>query len=429
VEANSWKQVAWVGSMIGTIASVILIAGAASAGHEQTATRKIIVFREGTTRQVHRQVVERHGLQVLHHLDLLNAVTIALPDDTVETALAALQGHLQVVEVYEDPMISADHVVSITPVQTPAPELFPWGVERVGVDAVFDLIASKSSSAPTVAILDTGVDKKHPELVKQIAGGYNALSGEKPSDYQDYNGHGTHVAGIIAAAWNGQGIIGSATYPKIFAVKVLDNTGHGYLSDLVYALQWVLEHDIRVVNMSLSFAEGSPLMEKVIDQLYAAGVIMVASAGNRCVDGSNNDGADEEGGDSGCDSPNAPVKYPAAYPGVIAVVATNSDNQLADYNRVGSQVDLAAPGGDAQGGQVLSTTIKGGYGIACGSSQAAAHVTGGAAVALQLAPWLSAAQVADLLKGTARDLGDSAPHQGAGLLAIDNMVKSLLGLP
>jgi subtilisin len=428
MEADSWHQAARVRLMIGAVALAVLIAGVAFAGREPTARRKIVVFREGTTNQVQRQVVARHGLKMLHDLKLLNAVTIQLPDGKAEAALAALQGDLYVAEIHEDRAISADHVVSITPVQSWSGEIVPWGVERTGVPAVLDLIALNSSSAPMVAILDTGIDKKHPELEKQIAGGYNARAGEKPSDYQDRNGHGTHMAGIIAAAWNSQGIIGTAD-PSLVAVKVLDDTGHGFLSDLVKGLQWVLQQGIKVVNMSLSFPEGSPLLEEVTNQLYAAGVIMVASAGNRCVGGSEDSGADDEGGDTGCDASKAYVKFPAAYPRVVAVVATDSDNKLTDYDRNGPEVDLAAPGGDSQSGQILSTTINGGYGMACGSSQAAAHVAGGAAVALQLAPWLSVDQVVALLKGTARDLGYSAPHQGAGLLAVDNIVKNLLGLP
>jgi subtilisin len=178
--------------------------------------------------------------------------------------------------------------------------------------------------------------------------------------------------------------------------------------------------------MSLSFSQGSPLLAQVIDQLYAAGVIMVASAGNRCV---SDHGANEEGGDSGCDSPDAAVRYPAAYPKVIAVVGTDIQENLTDYNRSGPEVDLAAPGGDARSGPILSTAQNGGYGLGSGTSQAAAHVSGAAAVALQLAPSLSVQQVVDLLQGTAKDLGYSQPHQGAGLVAVDKMVKSLLGLP
>jgi subtilisin family serine protease len=105
------------------------------------------------------------------------------------------------------------------------------------------------------------------------------------------------------------------------------------------------------------------------------------------------------------------------------------DIKLTDYNRQGLEVDLAAPGGDRKSGAIFSTTIKSGYGLSCGSSQAAAHVTGAVAVALQLAPWLSVAQVVRLLKGTARNLGYGESPQGAGLVAVDNLVRKLLGLP
>jgi subtilisin len=309
--------------MIGLIASVLLIAGATCTGHAQTTNRKIVVFREGMTQQTHSQVVERHGHKVLHHLHLLNATAIALQDDTAETALAALQHDPEVAVVYDDDVIAVDRMVPMTPVEAPAVEIFPWGVEQIGVPIVFELVASKSSSAPRVAILDTGIDRHHPELKQQIVGGYNARAGERASNYQDDNGHGTHMAGIIAAMWNGKGIIGTAPDPELIAVKVLDKTGHGYVSDLINALHWVLDQRISIVNMSLSFQEDSPLMEEVIKQLDAAGVIMVASAGNRCVGGSEDGGADEEGGDSGCSGSDTSVNFPAAYAPVIAVVATH----------------------------------------------------------------------------------------------------------
>jgi oligopeptide transport system substrate-binding protein len=254
MEADSWQRAARVRLMIGVMASVALIAGVAFAAHTPTANRKIVVFREGTTRQLHRQVVERHGHKVLQHLDLLNAVAIGF-DDHAGMDSAALESDPRVAGVYEDHQISADHMVAISPVAAPPVELFPWGLGHIGVPGVFELIASEAVSAPMVAILDTGIDPSHPEPLPHLAGGYNARAGEDPSNYQDHNGHGTHMAGIIAAELNGSGIIGTATDPKLVAVKVLDDTGHGYVSDLVYALQWVLKNSIRVVSMSLSFSE------------------------------------------------------------------------------------------------------------------------------------------------------------------------------
>jgi subtilisin len=429
MKAKNRQQVAWVRPMIGLMVSVLLIVGATCAGHAQTINRKIIVFREGTTRQIHRQVVERHGHKVLHHLHLLNATAIALQDNMAGTTLAALQHDSDVAAIYDDQVIAVERMAPLTPVEAPAGEFFPWGVEQIGVPIVFEFVASKGSSAPRVAIVDTGIDRHHPELQHQIAGGYNARAGERPSDYQDDNGHGTHMAGIIAAMWNGRGIIGTAPDPELIAVKVLDKTGHGHVSDLINALHWVLEQRIRIVNMSLSFQEDSPLLEEIIQQLGAAGVIMVASAGNRCLGGSEDGRTDEEGGDSGCSDSNTSVKFPAAYDPVIAVVATNVDYKLTDYNRRGPEVDLAAPGGDEKSGQIFSTTVKSAYGLAYGSSQAAAHVTGAAVVALQLAPWLSVDQVVRLLKGTARDLGYEASQQGAGLVTVDGLVRRLLGVP
>jgi subtilisin len=433
MEANTRRQPPGVRPMISIVALTILIAGVVFADHEQAGQREIIVFREGTRWEVHRQVVEPHGLRVLHHLDLVNAVAAEIPDAIADKALAALQDDPLVAYIEPDQVTSAGHVVSITPVAPWLGEIVPWGVQKTGALNVLNLIASNTSSTPKVAIMDTGIDKNHPDLKFQIAGGRNVLAGGNPPKYEDDNGHGTHMAGIIAAAWNGTGIIGMAD-PTLVAVKVLDSTGHGLLSDLANGLQWVLEQNtlgqnIRVVNMSLSFPRGSQVLQQVTDQLYAQGVIMVASAGNRCAGGSEDSGADDEGGDTGCDAANAYIKYPAAYSTVVAVVATNNtiDNQLTAYDRVGPEVDLAAPGGDQQYGLILSTTINGGYGLGYGSSQAAAHVTGAAAVALQLAPGLSVDQVVALLKGTAKPLNDQ--HAGAGLVDVDKMVKSLLGLP
>ncbi|HSF31881.1 MAG TPA: S8 family serine peptidase [Candidatus Tectomicrobia bacterium] len=427
-------QRARVRSMVAMVAALPLLVGVAFAGFEQTANRKIVAFRDRIPSQLQRQVVERNGSKVLHHLRRLNAATIVLPEDK-GIALAALQADPSVGRVYTDHAIGADHVVSTTPVQAPSAEVFPWGVERIGVPSVFKLLSSWSSPGPVVAILDTGIDTNHPELVEKIVYGHNARAEENANDYQDRNGHGTHMAGIIGAAWNGKGIIGTAAFPQLVAVKVLDDSGHGNLSDLLNGLEWVLEHNnsvaneqrIRVVNMSLSFSEGSPLLKEITKQLYTAGVIMVASAGNRCADALEEGGAEEEGGDSGCDSSSTNVRYPAAYPQVIAVVATDNADKLTDYNRSGPQVALAAPGGSMQSQLILSTTRDGGYGLASGSSQAAAHVTGGAAVALQLAPWLSVREMVYLLKDTAKDLGYLEEYQGAGLLAVDAMVKRLLG--
>jgi subtilisin family serine protease len=461
------KQLGWFKFFISIAISMGILTGVAF-GHPVEGHRKIVVFQKGLSWQARQQAAKQAGGRVLHNLPLINGIAIELPTGRTLQALKVLQRHPAVVGVYDDHVIGGNHVISMTPVEPPAAELFPWGIDRIGTPAVFDLITSLSVSRPMVAILDSGIDATHPELSPYIVGGYNARADENPSDYQDYSGHGTEMAGIIAAASNGQGIIGVASRPALVAVKVLDSTGHGYLSDLINGLQWVTGKGIRVVNMSLSDSEDSPLLEKVTKNLYESGVIMVAAAGNRCTftprdPGGDDAGGDDAGGDDaggddaggddaggddaggddaggddagrkvGCDTSLDPlqggVNYPARYPWVLAVGATDIYNQVTNYSRSGPEVDVVAPGGASASGKIISTIPGGGYGLGTGTSQAAAHVTGAVAAVLQLAPGLSVDEIMNLLRTTATDLDYSPQLQGAGLIAVDKMINKVLGLP
>jgi subtilisin family serine protease len=233
-------------------------------------------------------------------------------------------------------------------------------------------------SGVIVATLDTGIDMNHADLSKNIKDGYNAMAGQDSRNYRDDNGHGTHMAGIIAARMNRLGVVSAAYQAQIVAVKVLDQDGNGRLSDLINGLGWISTNKIRVVNMSLSFSEDSPLLKQAIQRLYTAGMIMVASAGNggtTCAhdgggdDGGGNDGGgdgiaqdgggDDGGGDAGCQTSQKAVHYPARYPWVISVVATNGDDKVTGYSQSG-KVDVAAPGGSQSGSRIFSTHKGGG---------------------------------------------------------------------
>src|SRR5262249_1017150 len=260
-------------------------------------------------------------------------------------------------------------------------------------------------SGVKVAILDTGVDMNHPDLKQNITGGVNVRAGENQSDYQDDNGHGTHIAGIIAARLNKTGVIGAAPHIKIYAIKVFDQNGAGQVSDLISGLGWVHVNKINLINMSLGFPQEwgpYPVLEKAIKRLYDAGVIMVASAGNTnprpvpttIAQGAGGDGA---GGDGSCGSSQSPppdektaqgaggdgaggdgssfcyqtkrVKVPAAYPWVIAVGASDENGLVTDYSRSGPEMTLhgvVAPGGARDGTWLLSTNKGGGYGLGIG---------------------------------------------------------------
>lgn len=412
------------------VVALIVLGGAAFAAAGER--RKIVVFQKGTHEEDREAVVHEHGGWARHRLALVDGLAVELPEQEVE----ALQRHAKVLALYDDLPMRINSVISFTPVPPPLVEMYPWGQQNIGVPAARQLLDGLGLWGVRVAILDTGLDLTHPELQPYIVDGYNALSEGNPLNYQDDNGHGTHMAGIMAAAMNGQGIIGAASHALLSAVKVLDNTGQGYLSDLLNGLEWVLAHDIQVVNMSLSTSQDSPLLEQAIQQLYAAGVIMVASAGNKCTgsgatdSGGDDSGGDDSGGDSSC-APNLDplqggVKYPARYPEVIAVGATDVNNQVTSYSRTGPQVDLVAPGGSSVSGKVLSTIHGSSYAYGSGTSQATAHVTGAIAVVLQLMPDLSVAQVLALLQTTATDLGYTPEQQGVGLVDVQGMVQTLL---
>jgi subtilisin family serine protease len=271
---------------------------------------------------------------------------------------------------------------------------------------------------------------------------------------------------------------GVAPGVTLHPVRVLDASGGGYLTDLISGLVWVYQQpQISVVNMSMGFTDSSRVLEKIIKKLYDDGVVMVASSGNCSVTGTSDagsagEGGDGEGGDSttsnqGCQQQE--IKYPAAYWRTIAVGATDIDAQVTYYSVTGPYVDVVAPGGTSQKGQVVSTnttvstgaasaaarggrgqglaangeggdgeggdgeggdgeggdgeggdgTTEGGpglYGLGRGTSQAAPHVTGVVALMRSVNPKLTPAQVLQVLRETAVDLGAPAAAQGAGLI-------------
>jgi subtilisin len=278
-----------------------------------------------------------------------------------------------------------------------------------------------------VAVLDTGIDLSHPDL--RVYGGYNVFTGGGLRAATDDHGHGTAMAGTIAAQVNNQGLIGMAPGVLLYAVKCLDQNGFGRVSDIVRAIQWVLNTDIQLVLMSLQFRQEYSPLRAAIQRLYEKGKLIVAAAGNRCSSGP----PDEGGGDDaeGCDpSLIDGVAYPAAYASwVIPVAATNYYNRVTAYSRSGPAIatsGLSAPGGSqATGIYILSTNLNGGYAYISGTSSAAAHIAGIVALALEVRPQLSLEEAITYLQITARDLGEPPEEQGAGLSNAKDLVEAL----
>lgn len=262
----------------------------------------------------------------------------------------------------------------------------PWDVCQVQAPSLWPITRG---SGVRVAILDTGIGP-HPDL--RVTGGVNTITG---GSYRDNNGHGTHIAGTVAGRGTNGQQLGVAPNVSLYAVKVLDSNGTGYISDIVEGIHWCIRNKIKVINMSFGLQANSTILHAAIKLAYRSGIVLVASAGNS---GPNNTALDA----------------PARYPETIAVAASTRTYKIASYSSRGSGVDVAAPGTN-----IRSTWIGGGFKLLSGTSMASPHVTGGAALLRSRFARLTPAEVTNRLKKSARLLvGFSARSQGSGLIQL-----------
>jgi subtilisin family serine protease len=260
-----------------------------------------------------------------------------------------------------------------------------------------------------VAILDSGIDPSHPDLTGRVVPGRNVR--ERNGNTRDDLGHGTHVAGIIGALGNnGVGVAGLSWGVRLMPIKITDRFGDASIAGAAEGIRWATENGARVINLSFGGLDDSQTVRLAVREARARGVLLVAAAGN-CGELSTFQS-------EGCDTLNPPI-YPAALEEVIAVGALDATGQLAPYSEPGDYIRLTAPGG-AGGSQranprdyVLSTwppTLPSpieqtGFNLEVGTSMAAPHVAGIAALVWSTNPTLSRDQVEAILSETADDLG------------------------
>lgn len=285
-----------------------------------------------------------------------------------------------------------------------------YGIKKIEADRAWD--TTGGSAEVVVAVVDTGVNYDHPDLAANIAinedeipgngidddgngyiddvYGYNAITGtglgSSAGDPMDDNGHGTHVAGTIAAVGNNSvGVIGVAYGAKVLAVKALGATGSGYISDIADAIEYSVVRGARVINLSLSSSADSSVMRTAIEEARNNGVLVVAAAGNSARDIDI--------------TPAYPAKYD--YPNLVSVASTDSEDEPSTFtNYSATSVHLAAPGTN-----IASTSYTGGYVYFSGTSMATPHVAGVAALVFSLRPELTGSQVKDLLLNSVDVLG------------------------
>ena len=224
-----------------------------------------------------------------------------------------------------------------------------WALDKMGINELWQ--KTTGSQDILVAVLDTGIDIDHEDLDGQIVAEINYTDS---STTQDIHGHGTHIAGIIAAQSNYTGITGVAPDCELLNIKVADDMGRCYASALAKGIIYAVDKGASVINISVEIRGDSAELEKAVDYAWEMGSLVVAAAGN-------------DGNDS-------PV-YPAGYDNCIAVAATNHDDSLAILSNYGDWVDVAAPGFG-----IYSTLPDDGYGLKTGTSFACAYVSGMAAL-------------------------------------------------
>lgn len=334
-----------------------------------------------------RNEVHKAGGKVLREMEVIGGLVTELPAGAVK----ALQKKNPELKAYEDLelhlVIDAESRAKKVPGGTtvqPAQSV-PWGIAAVRSREANQIVQGVGVK---VCVIDTGISKKHPDLEMNIVGGRNWVfqkGAVDPNAYEDDNGHGSHVAGTIAALDNDIGVVGVAPMASLYAAKVLNKSGSGRLSDIADAIHHCVIEGVQVINMSLG-AKADPTadspMKTAVQEAVLSGVTVVVAAGNEGQDISNT--------------------VPAGYPEVIAVAAVNKDFEFASWSNYGlSEDDFSAPGVG-----ILSTWKGTGYNTISGTSMASPHVVG--VVALRIS--------AMSLGLIGNDLGKSVSVQGAGLI-------------
>ncbi|MBD8496731.1 S8 family peptidase [Paenibacillus arenosi] len=267
---------------------------------------------------------------------------------------------------------------------------YQWNLPLIKTNNGWSL--TKGREDVIVAVVDTGVDLKHSDLKDKLLPGYNAIN--RNAQPQDDVGHGSHVAGIIGASVNNEeGIAGMTWYNKILPVKVLDSSGSGTSYSVAEGIIWATDNGAKVINLSLGNYVDGALLHDAVRYAHERDVVLIAATGN--------DNTSQPG-------------YPAAYPEVFAVSATDSNTGKASYSNYGNYVDVVAPGTS-----IASTYTNNQYAALSGTSMASPHVAALAALIRSVNPSLKNTEVYDIMRQTVNDLGTKGKDNYYGHGQID----------
>ncbi len=338
--------------------------------------KRFVVIGPDTNRM--EEHASRFRAKIYHRLSHHRAIVTELDDQMAKELRQSLGRGYRIEEDGKVEILGKLRRLALRTPSQPA-QSAPWGIQAVFAKEAWFY---NRGAGVTVCVVDTGVQKNHPDLSANIAGGKNfvRMSGKvDPNKYDDDNGHGTHVAGTISALDNTIGVVGVAPLAKIYAVKVLDRSGSGYMSAVADGIRACVAAGAKVINMSLGSTSDSSLVRDAVKFAASNGVKIYAAAGNE----------------------STAISYPAVYAEVNAISAVDSQLKFASFSNFGLAVDYAAPGVN-----VRSTTRGSTYATYSGTSMASPHAAGVAALMIS-------AQKSSI---AADNIGLSPEQQGLGFI-------------
>lgn len=327
--------------------------------------------RSGVSDADLESVYNGHGGRKIRTLSQIRVHQIQVPERSLEAIEAALRKNPKVAFVEKNFVAEANLVPNDPSFSN------QWHLPKVSAPAAWDL--TTGSSSITVAVIDSGVDPSHPDLSNKLVPGYNFLGGST-SDTHDVYGHGTAVAGVIGADTNsGIGVAGLGWNTTIMPLVVVNSSNVATYADIASAINYAADHKAKVINMSLGGTSYSSTLQSAVDYAWSKGLVVVAAAGNN----SSSAGF-----------------YPAALNNVVAVSATDNNDNLAGFSNFGNWIAVSAPGT-----YIYTTNNGGGYGNWQGTSFSSPQVAAVAALLFAENASLSNQQVVDLIKSNSDDLG------------------------
>lgn len=303
----------------------------------------IVKFKDAAPQNVRTDVIAAHGLTEKGRIYGTDVLVLEGQGQSAGALVRALARNPNVAYAELDYLADANW--------TPNDPSFSaqWALPKVQAPAAWDY--ARGTSAVLIAVVDTGVDLSHPDLAGKVRTDIDWDFVNNDATAQDDNGHGTHLAGTVAAATNnGTGIAGMCPNCSILPVKVLNASGSGSYSAIASGIRYAADKGAKVINLSLGGSSGATTLSDAVVYANGKGALQVCAVG-----GSNS----------------STPSYPAYYSQCVAVAATDQNDNKASFSSYGTWVDTSAPGVS-----IYSTYLNGGYATLSGASMATAHAAG-----------------------------------------------------